>query len=158
MQVTGLGAIAGGARRNASGSGLHPRNSSRTTTNPGNGPAPNPSGPPWEAVRRQQSVPGEMLLAPAAGRGGRGGSSGLLQAALSDSWPRRLSGARFYCRRERGEGGGKSQACGNSYNEEGVEGTLLSLPANTRVRIDTLNLLHPPKTQREHRGNNNLFK
>lgn len=89
MQVTSLGAIAGGARRNASGSGLRPWTSSRTTTNLGNGPAPNPSGPLWEAVRRQQSVPGEMSLAPAGGRGGRESSSGPLPAALSDSWPRR---------------------------------------------------------------------
>lgn len=49
-------------------------------------------------------------------------------------------------------------ACGNSYNGEGVEGTQLSLPASARVRIDTLNLPHPPKTQRGHHGNNNLFK
>lgn len=89
MQLTGLGAIAGGARRNVSGSGLCPRTSSRTTGNPGHGPAPNPSGPPWEAVRQEESVPGEMSLAPAGGRGGREGGSGLLQAALSDSWPRR---------------------------------------------------------------------
>lgn len=89
MQLTGLGAIAGGARRNVSGSGLCPRTSSRTTRNPGHGPAPNPSGPLWEAVRQQESVPGEMSLAPAGGRGGREGGSGLLQAALSDSWPRR---------------------------------------------------------------------
>lgn len=75
MQVTGLVAIAGGARRNASGSRLRPRCSSGQA-NPGHGPAPNPSGQPREAVRRQQSVPGEMLLAPAGGRGGRGAALG----------------------------------------------------------------------------------
>lgn len=44
--------------------------------NPGHVPAPNPSGQPREAVRRQQSVPGEMSLAPAGGRGGRGAALG----------------------------------------------------------------------------------
>lgn len=50
------------------------------------------------------------------------------------------------------------QACGNCYNGEGVEGTRLSLPANVRIRIDTLKFPPLPKTQREHHGNNNLFK
>lgn len=92
-QATGLGATnpPGRGRRNFSGAGLRPGTSCRRTPVPGHGPAPNPSGPSGGAGRRQEPVPDEMSLAP-AGKGGGwrgGGGSGLLQAALSDSWPRR---------------------------------------------------------------------
>lgn len=80
---------------------------------------------------------------------GEGGdSSGLLQAALSDSWPRRedWQGRDFIVDRRGGGGeGGRLQSCGNSCNGEGVERTQLSPPASAGVRIDTPNLPHPQR-------------
>lgn len=159
MQIAGLGAMAARARQNASGSGLHPSTSSRTTANPGHGPAPKPSGPPWEAVRRQESVPGEMSLAPAGGRGGWGGSSGLLQAALSDSWPRRedCQGRDLIVDGKEGKEGGSCSL--RQQLQRGGGGRDAALPpSECPVEVDILNLPHPPKTQRGHHGNNNLFK
>lgn len=147
MQLTGLGAIAGGARRNVSGSGLCPRTSSRTTRNPGHGPAPNPSGPPWEAVRQQESVPGEMSLAPAGGRGGREGGSGLLQAALSDSWPRRedCQGRDFTVDGKEGKEGGSCSLAATVTMGRGWRGRSSPTQRNARAPIDTLDLPHPQK-------------